>query len=521
MLTQSLKSKVENLWDKFWSGGIANPLNAIEQITYLLFMKQLDELDSKRKTDFEEGYADKYESIFDGKFIPPGAEKDSEGVEKETLRWSSFKRLPADDMLRHVQTLVFPFIKTLGGDKSHFTKHMDNAVFIIPKSSLLVEAVKTIDEIYDELKAQNRFIDAQGDFYEMLLKQLSGAGKNGQFRTPTHLIEMIVELVEPQLGHRIADPACGSAGFLLGAYKYIVSQYSSDKEKDENGFIRGSKADKLTDERLRKTLESETFYGFDIDSTMIRIGLMNLMMHGIKQPQIDYKDTLSKGYNEDGVYDIVIANPPFTGSVDKGDINETFELDTTKSELLFLERIYKMLRIGGTAGVVVPQGVLFGGGKVFKQARQILLDRCELKAVISMPTGFFKPYTGVATAVLVFTKGGETENVWFYDMKSDGFSLDDKRNELFTKNGERNFGDLHDVLLEYRKEQKNSDRKEKHFIVPKKEIEENGFDLSFNKYYEEVYVEKVYDKPEVILDKLDGLENVIQSGLKEIRELIK
>jgi type I restriction enzyme M protein len=515
MLTKELKKKVQVLWDKFWSGGIANPLQAIEQITYLLFMKQLDELDRDRQK--EKGY----KSIFKGKYIPPGADKDSTGVDKETLRWSSFKTLPADEMLSHVQTLVFPFIKSLGVKDSHFVKHMDSAVFIIPKSSLLLEAVKTIDEIYSDLKAANRFIDAQGDFYEYLLNQLSGAGKNGQFRTPTHIIEMIVELLDPQIEHKIADPACGSAGFLLGAYKYIVSQYSSDKEKDENGFTRGSKADLLKDKKLRQKLESETFYGFDIDSTMIRIGLMNLMMHGIKEPKIEYKDTLSKGYNEDGVYDIIMANPPFKGSVDEEDINEGLVLDTNKSELLFLERIYKMLRVGGTAGVVIPQGVLFGAGKAFKQARQILLDRCELKAVISMPSGFFRPYTGVATAVLVFTKGGETNNVWFYDMQSDGYSLGDKRTELYTKDDKRDFGDLHKVLDAYKNPKKNTDRKERHFQVPKMEIVNKGFDLSFNKYFIEVFEEKEYEKPQKIIEKLDHLEADILSGIEELKEIFK
>ena len=524
MLTKDLQNKVQNLWDKFWSGGISNPLDAIQQITYLLFMKQLDELDTKRKKAAE-FTGEPFDSLFEGTFLPPGAKNKDDVVEKESLRWSAFKRLPADDMLIHVQTLVFPFIKSLGGEQSHFTKHMSNAVFIIPKSSLLVEAVKSIDEIYDALKKENRYIDAQGDLYEYLLKQLSGAGKNGQFRTPTHLIEMIVELVQPKLGHRIADPACGSAGFLLGAYKYIITAYSSEKEKDENGFLRGSSGDKLTDKRLRETLEKDTFFGYDIDSTMIRIALMNLMMHGIKHPQIDYKDTLSKKYNEDNAFDCILANPPFTGSVDKGDINESFELNTTKSELLFLERMYKMLRIGGTAGVIVPQGVLFGSSKVYKQIRQLLMDRCELKAVIAMPSGFFKPYTGVATAILVFTKGGETENVWFYNMQSDGYSLDDKRNELLTKDGKRDFGDLHQVINEFKKAKKNKDRKKQHFIVQKKEIMDNGYDLSFNRYYEEVYEEIVYDKPKVILEKLvgengnSGLEKEILDGLMELKKL--
>jgi type I restriction enzyme M protein len=517
MLDKNLQDKVHRLWDKFWSGGVSNPLNAIEQITYLLFMKQLDELDSKRKKDAD-FTGDNFESIFEGMFYPPGS--DDKPINKDKLRWSNFKRMPADEMLTHVQTKVFPFIKSLGGKQSHFTKHMNNAVFIIPKASLLVESVKAIDSIYDDLKSQNRYIDAQGDFYEFLLKQLSGAGKNGQFRTPTHIIEMMAELVQPKLGQRIADPACGSAGFLLGAYKYIITQYSSDKEKDENGFVRGSKGDKLIDEDKRKMLESDTFYGFDIDPTMIRIGLMNLMMHGIKEPKIDYTDTLSKRYNEENKYDCILANPPFTGSVDKSDINQKFELDTTKSELLFLERMYRMLRIGGTAAVVVPQGVLFGSSKVYKQLRELLIDRCELRAVISMPSGFFKPYTGVATAVLVFTKGGETENVWFYNMKSDGFSLDDKRMPLTKNDNSRDFGDLHFVVKEFHKKSKSKDRSSDHFVVSKQEIEENGFDFSFNKYHKPLYNEIKFDSPRLILDKIDEIENEIIGGLNDLKRFI-
>ena len=530
MGSKDLENKIQALWDKFWSGGIANPLTAIEQITYLLFMKQLDELEAKRQkvanSPLSKGKK-KHESIFEGPYWAPGKDPDKdEPVDRATLRWSAFKRMPAEEMLRHVQTNVFPFIQSLGGEKSHFTKHMRNAVFIIPKASLLTEAVKTIDLIYDDIKKENRYIDAQGDVYEYLLKQLSGAGKNGQFRTPTHLIEMIVELVQPKLGQRIADPACGSAGFLLGAYKYIISEFSSESKIDDSGFKRGSAGDKLVDEHLIKKLKGETFYGFDIDSTMIRIGLMNLMMHGIDEPKIDYTDTLSKRYNEDNYYDVILANPPFTGSVDKSDLNESFELNTTKSELLFLERIYKMLRIGGTAGVVVPQGVLFGSGNVYKQIRELLISRCELRAVISMPSGFFKPYTGVATAVLIFTKGGETKDVWFYDMKSDGYSLDDKRTELTTKEGKRDFGDLHEVITKFQGKTKNKDRELDYFVIPREEIESNGFDLSFNRYHEEVYEKEQYDPPKIILEKLigedgeSGLEGEIIKGLKELTQLL-
>lgn len=523
MLTANIKSKVDTLWNKFWSGGISNPLNAIEQITYLLFIKQLDENDvsEKRNADFT---GEPHKSIFAGVYFPPGVDASikSNGIKKEKLRWSEVNHGPTDVIFLKMQSQVFPFIKELGEIGSSFAKHMQNAVFLIPKPSLLKEAMDTIDELYKEIKAQDRFMDTQGDVYEYLLSQLNQAGKNGQFRTPPHIIEMMVELVEPKLGERIADPACGSAGFLLAALNYIVTQFTSKAyvKEDDNGFMRGSMADKLVQDSAKETLQEESFFGFDIDPTMIRLGLMNLMMHGIKNPKIDYTDTLSKFYNEENLYHKVLANPPFTGSLDKGEINTGFSLDTTKTELLFVERIYKMLRMGGTAAVVVPQGVLFGSGKAFVEARKILINKCELKAVIAMPSGVFKPYAGVATAVLIFTKGGETNDVWFYDMKSDGKSLDDKRNELTQKNGERDFGDLHLIIKEYNKKKKNTDRKLLHFNVPKKEIVENAYDLSVSKYKEEVYEEIIYEEPKDILQKLSLIEKEIGKGIEELKMIL-
>lgn len=525
MLTQSLKNKVATLWDKFWSGGISNPLNAIEQITYLLFLKQLDEND-KDKVEKADYLADKYQSIFIGEYFPPGLdEKDLQNaIPKETLRWSYWKKMPGEEMLLHVQSRVFPFIKQLEDENSYFTKHMANASFLIPSGRMLTEAVKTIDEIYAELKKENRFLDAQGDFYEYLLDALRSSGKNGQFRTPTHVIELIVELVQPQIGSRIADPASGTAGFLLGAYKYLITQYTSEKyrQTDDNGFVRGTLADKLVKQAEFDLLNEDTFYGFDIDPTMIRIGLMNLMMHGITKPKIDYKDTLSKNYNEDNEYDLVIANPPFTGSIDKGDLNETFTVSTTKSELLFIERIYKMLRMGGTAGVVVPQGVLFSSSKAYKEIRQILIEKCELKAVISMPSGVFKPYAGVATAILIFTKGGETKNVWFYEMQSDGWSLDDKRIPLVKPDNSRDFGDLHLIIDAYKKRnpKKKSDRKQRYFFIPKEEIEANEFDLSLNKYKEQIYEEVIFNSPQEILDQILKTEEEIFHGINELKGML-
>jgi len=559
-----LKSKIDQLWNKFWSGGISNPLTAIEQITYLLFMKQLDELDQKKLADAD-FTGEHYTSKFSGTWIPPEyrakiKDDDSQSetdkkladgklyeIETRTLRWSEFKHMQAEEMLQHVQNKVFPFLKDLNGSQSNFTKHMKNAVFIIPKPALLVEAVKTIDEIFEVMEKDSQekgqaFQDIQGDVYEMLLSEIASAGKNGQFRTPRHIIKLMAELVQPQLGHRIADPACGSGGFLLGAYQYIVTQLalkhgSKDLPPDEDGFTRTSISAGLN-EKAQAILNSSLF-GYDIDSTMVRLGLMNLMMHGIDEPLIDYKDTLSKSFTEESEYDIVMANPPFTGSIDKGDINESLSLSTTKTELLFVENIYRLLKKGGTACVIVPQGVLFGSGKAFKNLRQLLVERCDLKAVISMPSGVFKPYAGVSTAILLFTKvwgpkdkvsQPATEQVWFYEMAADGYSLDDKRTK------QEGYGDLQDIIAKFhgRNNETETDRTQKYFMVPRPEIEAEGYDLSLSRYKEDVFEEIEYEKPDVILQKLiasevgDAVDDAnlaaIQGGivreLLELREMI-
>lgn len=532
-----IASKINDLWNKFWSGGISNPLTAIEQITYLLFMKKLDEndLEELSKSEFS---GDPYTSKFEGIYLLPqdrpktDATKEeieeierTKGVDKNTLRWSQFKRIaPTENMLSYVQQYVFPFIKELDEEDASFTKHMANAVFIIPKPSLLKEAVDTIDAIYLEMekdaneKGQD-FQDIQGDVYEMLLSEIAAAGKNGQFRTPRHIIKLLVELVDPQLGHRIADPACGTGGFLLGAYQYMITQLDKEKgqkQPDEDGFIRSSRSALLTEDV--KEILGKSLHGYDIDQTMVRLGLMNLMMHGIDSPQIDYKDTLSKSYTENAQYKIVLANPPFTGNIDKSDINEELALKTTKTELLFVERIYNMLEMGGTAGIVVPQGVLFGTGSAFVDARKVMIEKSELKAVITAPSGVFKPYAGVSTALLIFTKGGTTENVWFYDMESDGYTLDDKRKKL------EGYGDLQDIVLKFkqRDSELETDRKEKHFFVPMKEIVDNNFDLSITRYRDSVFEEIVYDKPDLILEKLigeNGLEKEIIKKLEELKQL--
>lgn len=515
-----LKSLIDRLWNNFWSGGISNPLTAIEQITYLIFMKRLDDMETKAERDAE-FTGEKPTYRFKGSFKVPGSK---ETVSKEKLRWSQFKRMPADQMLLHVQTKVFPFLKELNGQVSPFTRSMANAVFIMPKPSLLVEAINIIEQIFAEIEKDateggQAFQDIQGDVYEMLLSEIATAGKNGQFRTPRHIIKLMAELVAPQLGQRVADPACGTGGFLLGAYQYILTDLVRKKNpkkllKDEDGFERGTMSAVLT-EKVRKILQ-DSFYGFDVDTTMVRLGLMNLMMHGIDNPHIDYKDTLSKSFNEDGQYDVIMANPPFTGNIDKGDINEGLKLPTTKTELLFTERIFNMLKMGGTAAVIVPQGVLFGSGKAFVAARKKLVEEAELKAVISLPSGVFKPYAGVSTAILLFTKGGETKHTWFYDLQSDGYSLDDKRNKL------EGFGDLQDVAERFRKRdiKKDRDRTQKWFFVEKQEVAGSAYDLSLNKYKKEVYEELTFEKPKSIINNLDKIEIKIQAGLDEIRKMV-
>lgn len=555
---QELKNKIEQLWNKFWSGGISNPLTAIEQITYLLFMKRLDELDLKRQADAD-FIGEKYTSKFSGIWVPPeyrtkrtGLESAVElveinatdirqyGINKQTLRWSEFKRMQTEEMLPHVQGKVFPFLKDLNGAESNFTHHMKNAVFIIPKPALLVEAVKTIDEIFEVMEKDSQekgqaFQDIQGDVYEFLLSEIATAGKNGQFRTPRHIIKLMADLVQPQLGHKIADPACGSGGFLLGAYQYIVTQLAikagtTNLMTDEDGFVRTSVAAALT-EKAQAILQ-ESLWGYDIDNTMVRLGLMNLMMHGIDEPHIDYKDTLSKSYNQEAEYEIVMANPPFTGSIDKGDINENLQLATTKTELLFVENIYLLLKKGGTACVIVPQGVLFGTGTAFKALRQLLLERCDLKTVITLPSGVFKPYAGVSTAILLFTKvwgpkdkvsQPATEHVWFYEMAADGYSLDDRRSK------QEGNGDLQDIVVRYhaRNPATDTNRAAKYFAVPRADIEAKGYDLSLSRYKEDLFEEVYYEASSVILDRLIQIEMgdvsevelaKVQSGI--VRELL-
>jgi type I restriction enzyme M protein len=416
-------------------------------------------------------------------------------------------------MLNHVQYKVFPFLKELGYEDSFYKRYMKEAQFSIPTGTLLTEAVSIIDGM--EIKEQNR--DTQGDLYEFLLSELHTSGKNGQFRTPRHIMRMMVELIDPRIGERICDPACGTAGFLINAYQHILlNNTSPDLIKiDEDGNKTNFKGDKLSKEDAL-FLKNSSLFGFDFDQTMVRISLMNLMMHGIANPHIDQVNTLSLRHKQEPEYDVILANPPFKGSINPDELSDDFTITTEKTEILFLELMYNTLNIGGRCAVVVPQGILFGNSKAHKSLRKKLLIDCRLDAVISLPSGVFKPYAGVATAILIFTKGEPTGNVWFYDMESDGFSLDDKRTFIDGK------GDIPDIITKFnnKDEKKLEDRKTKCFIVPYKEIKENDYLLTISNYKKIEYEEIEYPDPEIIKAKILDLENKIIEGLEDLEEIL-
>ena len=493
MLDSELKSQINQLWEKFWSSGISNPLTAIEQMSYLIFMKRLEDEDNENELNARFNGVE-FVSIFES---------------HENLKWSNWTNMSADDMFVHVRDKVFPFLTTLGDDDSLYNRYMQNAIFQIPTGSLLAEATKIIDKL--NIKEQNK--DVQGDLYEYLLSQLSTAGKNGQFRTPRHIIKMIVELIKPQIGEVVCDPAAGTAGFLMNAYNYILkSNTSPDLIKiDEDGNEYNFKGDKLQSEEF-ELLNNKMFYGFDFDQTMVRIGLMNMMMHGIKNPNIVQINSLSTRFDQKPVYDVILANPPFKGSVDSNELNDNFSLKTEKTEILFLELMYNCLTIGGRCGVIVPQGILFGSSNAHKGIRKKLLEECRLDMVISMPSGVFKPYAGVATAILIFTKGESTNKVLFYDMESDGFTLDDKRDFIDGK------GDIPDIIDKYNniKNSELDDRMSKCFFVSFDEIKENDYSLSISNYKEVEYEEIEYEDPEIIKKKILDLEEKIINGLNEL-----
>ncbi len=481
MLDTNLKSKIKKLWDKFWSGGLSNPITAIEQMSYLIFMKKLEDEDNKREQEAE-FTGEKYKSIFKG---------------HEECKWSVWSTYPAEKILDHVRDKVFLFMRNIGDGDSLYREYMKGANFGLPTASLLIEAVNIINDMH--IKEQNQ--DTQGDLYEFLLSELQTSGKNGQFRTPRHIINMMVDLANPKIGDKILDPACGTAGFLVNAYKHILQANKKDGVSTLTPY-------------KKKMLDEESIYGFDFDETMTRIALMNLMMHGIKKPNIKRVNTLSDAEPRvsDNTYDVILANPPFKGSLNQAEISERFRIKTTKTELLFLELMYHALAPSGKCAVIVPEGVLFGNSNAHKQVREMLLTKCRLDAIISMPSGVFKPYAGVSTAVLFFTKGEPTKEVFFYKMESDGYSLDDKRTFIDGK------GDIPDILAHFENREKESpvDRKKKYFLVPIEEIKEKDWDLSISKYRDIEYEEIKYRDPKEIKKELIKIEEEIVKGLKEL-----
>lgn len=516
MLSAEIKSKIDRLWNNFWSGGISNPLTVIEQISYLLFIKRLDDIDNakaKRANRMEVPYTSLFKELNE-KLIADN--KSTEDFNYELLKWSEFQHLDVNEMFDVVSQKVFPAIKMLGGAESSFTAEMKDAVFMIPKPSLLQESVRLIEGINMDDS------DTKGDLYEYLLSKLATSGVNGQFRTPRHIIRMMVELMDPTAEDKICDPACGTAGFLINSLEYILEKYTRPESvfTDEEGNLHNRIGDMMSNEEWEH-FRTDMFYGFDFDPSMVRIASMNLMLHSIDNPNVRQMDAMSKVYDEENKYTLVLANPPFKGSIDANDINPTLTkgAKTTKTELLFMKLINRILDLGGRCAVIVPDGVLFGSTKAHKDIRKALVEENDLEGVISMPSGVFKPYAGVSTAILIFTKGGETDKVWFYDMQSDGFSLDDKRNKL------NNDGDIPDIIEKWRAVRKDKTldptKEDKWFWVEKKEIADNGYDLSINKYKEVEYEDVVYEKPSVILSKLEELENSILQDISELKGMVK
>ena len=506
-ITNEMKSEIKKLWNALWSGGIANPLNAMEQISYFLYMRRLSVMDeeARQRAEFT---GEAYTSVFEG---------------HANCRWEEFKHMDGQAMLAHVRDVVFPWIKDdLGSKGDLFAAAMKDAVFIVPNGRLMVEMVNTIDAIYaliakEEEKGQS-FHDVQGDIYEEFLSEIASAGKNGQFRTPRHIIQMIATMLNPQLGDTVCDPAGGTAGFLLAAYQQVLVANTSPQHLsvDRFGITHGTRGDKITNDQHWDVLRNHSFYGFDFDTTMVRIGVMNLMVHGLTNPRFSYQNTMSKTFNEFNKYDIVLANPPFKGSIDKGDIWDEARLSTTKTELLFVDRIIQLLKPGGRAAVIVPDGVLFGSSKAHKSIRKLLVEECGLQAMISLPSGVFKPYAGVSTGILFFTKGDTTDKVWFYDMQADGLSLDDKRDEV-------DECDIPDILEKWANLDPSgeNDRTSKAFFVDRSEIEANDYDLSLNRYKEIVYEPIEYDPPLEIIAQLKEMETKIMSDLNELEGMLK
>ena len=499
MITGELKNKIDGLWNVLATGGLTNPLEVIEQITYLMFIHDLDETDNKNAKECAM-LGLPFKSIFAGEI-----EVGDRTIDGQQLKWSTFRDLPANKMYSIVQEWVFPFIKNLHSDKnSAYSKYMDDAIFKLPTPLILSKVVDCLDEIY-VLMGKTNEADIRGDVYEYLLSKISTAGRNGQFRTPRHIIKMMVELMDPKPGETICDPACGTCGFLVGASDYLRERYRNEI---------------LMNKENREHYMNHMFYGFDMDRTMLRIGAMNMMTHGVESPFIEYRDSLSDQNIDNDKYSLILANPPFKGSLDADSVSSDLlkVTKTKKTELLFLALFLRTLKVGGRCACIVPDGVLFGSSNAHKQIRKTLIENNRLEAVISMPSGVFKPYAGVSTGILIFTKTGHggTDKVWFYDMKADGYSLDDKRTVV----KENDIPDIIDRFNNLDKEIE-SKRTEQSFFVDKEEIVENDYDLSINKYKEAIYEKVEYPPTSEILADIETLNKEIEKNLEELKALLK
>ena len=491
MITGEIKSKVDRIWDTLWSGGISNPLTIIEQLTYLLFIKRLDEIHT-----LKENKANRLKQPIEEPIFTP---------QQDGLRWSRFKETSPEEMFTTVRDKAFPFIKDLGKSitgegGSTYSHHMKDATFMMPTPRVLANIVDQLDAI------NMADSDTKGDLYEYMLGKIASAGQNGQFRSPRHIIGLMVDMTAPTPKDRICDPACGTAGFLVAVAIYLMTHYGDTIYKDAAS---------------RRRFNEATFHGYDFDSTMLRIGSMNMLLHGVENPDIRYKDSLAESDEDDTEkYTLLLANPPFAGSLDYESTAKDLQriVKTKKTELLFMALFLRMLQTGGRAAVIVPDGVLFGSSNAHQQIRKILVEDQKLQAIISMPSGVFKPYAGVSTAILFFTKtnSGGTDHVWFYDMKQDGFSLDDKRTPQPDKS------DLPDILKRWKNlaGEKSRTRTDQSFLVPKADIVANGYDLSLNRYKEVVHEVVDHDSPEKILTRLAKLEDEIAKGRKELEGLL-
>jgi len=511
MITGAIKSQIDQIWNAFWSGGISNPMEVIEQITYMLFLRRLDELHT-----LEENKANRLNKSMARRIFPEGS--DAKGRSYDQLRWSRFKNCAPSEMFKIINEHVFPFLRTLGGDESTYAHHMKDARFTIPTPALLSKVVDMIDHV----PMNDR--DTKGDLYEYMLGKIASAGQNGQFRTPRHIIRLMVELTAPGPKDIICDPACGTAGFLVEAGEYL----------------RRNNSNLMLDPAAREHFNHNMFHGFDFDNTMLRIGSMNMLLHGVENPEIVYRDSLAQDHSgEEEKYTLVLANPPFAGSLDyENTAKDILQIvKTKKTELLFLALFIRLLKNGGRGAVIVPDGVLFGSSKAHKELRGLLVEKHKLEAVISLPGGVFKPYAGVSTAILIFTKtnSGGTDYVWFYDVAADGWSLDDKRTALLDEDKlgpapeielspeEHAKNNLPDVLARWMKRdssERENPRTASSFCVPKADIVAQNYDLSLNRYKEVIHEEIQHRPPKEILAELARLETEIQQGMRKLETIM-